>query len=289
MSRRVVRILALVISVPLLAAWYWPTTNDAEVAKGQRAFRAGEFDRAAQAFRKAMRKQGDGDRLQYDLGTALLQSAMASTDDEQRDGLLDHSIAALRRATDSKDRGVRERALYNLGNALALRLRYDEALASYRQVLLDNAEHEDARYNLELVLMVKRQDLAAQRPSASGSGQEGEGRGPGQSGASGEGESPANPGDTASGQGAEDNTDHGSSQETGAGQGAALDHEPATSLQAQTDYAGIGSREVRSMDNLTIVQKLEALERRSGELRRRNLLRKSRSRLRDPNKPGAWQ
>jgi tetratricopeptide (TPR) repeat protein len=290
---RLLVLLVLILCVPLLAAWYWPMTNDAQVAEGQRAFRAGDFDRAAQAFRKALLEQGDSDRVQYDLGTALLRSAMGSTDDEQRNVLLDHSIAALRRATDSKETRVRERALYNLGNAFALRLRYEEALASYRKVLLDNADHEDARFNLELVLMVKRQEVPEQRPAASGSNQQGEGegkgQGPAQEGASGDGQSPANPGDTGRGQGQEASAASGSAQQAGAGQEAAREKELATSLEAQADYAGIDSQAARSMDNLTLVQKLEALERRSGELRRSNLLRKSRERLRDPNKKGSWQ
>src|SRR5690554_4936274 len=116
MSRRApLRILAVMACMPLLAAWYWPMTNAAEVPKGQRAFRAGDFEGAAEAFRSAVRKEGDGDRLQYDLGTALLAAAMASPEEEERHALLDHSIAALRRATDSKESQVRERALYNLG------------------------------------------------------------------------------------------------------------------------------------------------------------------------------
>ena len=184
---------------------------------------------------------------------------------------------------------MRERARYNLGNALVLRLRYDEALASYRSVLLDNAEHDAARYNLELVLKVKRQDVASPQPSAGSSAGDGAEQGPAQPGASGEGTSTANADDTGSGQGAEGRADTGRASGAGAGQEADADREPATSLKAQTEYAGIDSPRARSMDNLTLVQKLEALERRSGELRRGNLLRKSRDRLRDPNKQGPAQ
>lgn len=279
--------LVTVLCLPLLAAWSWPTSNDAEVATGQKAYRAGNFDLAASAFRKAMRGEGDSDRVQYNLGTALLRAAMKSADTDERNTLLDRSIAALRSATDTGKSEVRELALYNLGNALVLRKRYDEAITSYKSVLRSNLDNEDARYNLELALKAKH----------ARSDQEGAGRGTGAEGeadtatATGKGKSPQDGAGTGeAGNATQDAQDtHGGETAEGRAQASAAEGQgdgkraAEPSVQAQTSYPNESAQHDRSMDTLTLIQKLEALERRSGELRRRGLLRKSRARLRNPS------
>lgn len=46
---------------------------------------------------------------------------------------------------------------YNLGNAMARQQKFDEAIAAYEKVLQENPEHEDAKFNLELVKQLKEQ------------------------------------------------------------------------------------------------------------------------------------
>lgn len=51
---------------------------------------------------------------------------------------------------------------YNLGNALARQQKFDEAIASYEKVLQQDPNHEDARFNLELVKRLKEQQQQQQ-------------------------------------------------------------------------------------------------------------------------------
>ena len=64
------------------------------------------------------------------------------------------SLVALEDLTDIE-------STYNRGNALAQLGRYDEAIAAYEDVLEGDAEHRDARYNLDQVKKQQQQDQSA--------------------------------------------------------------------------------------------------------------------------------
>lgn len=114
-------VLAVLPSHPALAlSWsdlWWRADQ-----QGDRALRAGDPDRAARLFR-------DGS-----------WSATAN----YRAGDYEGALAALSGAG-----GVETD--YNRGNALARLGRFDEALAYYERVLAAHPDHEDARFNLELL------------------------------------------------------------------------------------------------------------------------------------------
>ena len=55
------------------------------------------------------------------------------------------------------------RSRYNLGNALAMQGKLDAAIEAYEAVLEVEPDHEDARYNLELVKSLKEQQEAEQQ------------------------------------------------------------------------------------------------------------------------------
>lgn len=55
---------------------------------------------------------------------------------------------------------------YNLGNALARQQKFDDAIAAYENVLKQNPEHEDARFNLDLVKQLKEQQQQQQNQNS---------------------------------------------------------------------------------------------------------------------------
>lgn len=75
------------------------------------------------------------------------------------------SLVALEDLTDIE-------STYNRGNALAQLGRYDEAIAAYEEVLEGDAEHRDARYNLEQVKKQQQQDQSENQQSEQGQGEE---------------------------------------------------------------------------------------------------------------------
>ena len=87
-------------------------------------FKSGHFPEAAAAYQREIQEHADSPRLEYNLGTALLQA-----------GQLDDAVAALERAaTTAATPDLRYSALYNLGLAY-LQLRPQEVAAKWNYEL----------------------------------------------------------------------------------------------------------------------------------------------------------
>ena len=307
------RLLALALCAPLLGASYWPMTNDSDVASGQEAFGRGDYAAAVTFFRKALGGKGDRARLHFDLGTALVHVAAQLSDAPDRERQLDLAIVSLRRAMATSQADLHVHVNYNLGCALLLRGRYDQAIAAYRQVLRANSDHDDARHNLELTLMAERASKAGNsavadalrklgaEPAQGNNAGEATGQGTGAGAAASETSGAASSETSSATSGAASAT---SGATSGAASGAAAGEAeagPAASPN-QSGHAGArvetgrqGAGDVMKADlgpqsrpgsdqGISLQQKLDALERRSGELRRANMLRKTEARLREPDK-----
>lgn len=129
------------------------------LAEGDRAFRRGDYTRAAQAYQRALADGDSSATVRYNLGTALLRLG-------RHDAARPHLEAAAR------PRGRADlslRAEYNAGNAdlapvAAGRVpqpqrseRLQRAIAHYRRALLLNPGDADAKWNLELAQRLLRQ------------------------------------------------------------------------------------------------------------------------------------
>lgn len=122
------------------------------VEKGNRLFRAGKYAEAVEEYRAALRDGDDSPVLRYNLGTALLEL-----------GRYDEAEEHLQAALEAVDPGVRERVHYNLGQRFLEDARsrndpraaaglYDGAVEAYRQALRLRPDDEDAKWNYELAL-----------------------------------------------------------------------------------------------------------------------------------------
>jgi hypothetical protein len=174
--------IAVLCMVPLLGAWEWLTKPDPDVSRGNDSFVAGEFRAALESYERA-KARGTAAELEFDIGTALYKLAESASDDIKKD-LLERAESAFRRAADTSSGDLKSAAYYNLGNAEFLRERWPEAIDAYRKALRANQENDDARYNLELALRKLQRDK--EPPPSSGQGQPQQGGGQGQQGQQGD-------------------------------------------------------------------------------------------------------
>lgn len=125
----------------------------AQEPAGNRAYRGGDYAKAAQRYRRALADGEDTPRLRHNLGTALLWL-------EENEAARDH----LTRALEARSPGLRALAFYHLGNAHAVTSegRTTErdlvtAIDAYKRALLLDPQFDDARWNLELATQRLRQ------------------------------------------------------------------------------------------------------------------------------------
>ena len=117
-----------------------------QVEKGNELYRAGKYDEAHQHYLDALRHAPDLGAIRFNDGDALYKSK-----DFQR------ALDAYRAAVESGDKALQARAWYNMGNALYQQQQLDGAADAYKQALRLDPNDTDAKYNLERVLRVKKQ------------------------------------------------------------------------------------------------------------------------------------
>lgn len=129
-------------------------TASASPQSAERAYHAGQFDRAEAEYSKAQKAAPDDTRLSFDLGDAAY-----------RKGDFDAAAKAFETTLRSDDLKLQSEAYYNLGNARyrigehalagndidATRREWKQAVSRYEGALALDSKDQDARDNLELV------------------------------------------------------------------------------------------------------------------------------------------
>jgi len=125
--------LAMTGGVPRKAAQLNQDANKAFVQK--------DYDTADRLYDEAQVKAPNASELSYNRGNVLYKQ-----------GKFGDAAANLRRAADSSDRVLRQKSLYNLGNALHDLGELEMAAKSYREALKLNPADRDAKINYEKTL-----------------------------------------------------------------------------------------------------------------------------------------
>ncbi len=125
-------------------------------AKGIEHYKGEEYDRALAEFMAALEADPDRDELRYDLGAARYK-------------LQDFPGAAqaFNQAAARQNPRLAADAWYNLGNSLFKTGGFDEAVKAYKNALYLQHDHQDAKHNLELALMMRQMQPQQQQSSSS--------------------------------------------------------------------------------------------------------------------------
>jgi tetratricopeptide (TPR) repeat protein len=120
-------------------------------------YAAKKYDEATQVYGDAASRAPDAAAIYYNQGNALF-----------RQGKLEDAAKLLQRGAESGDAAIRQRSLYNLGNALYGTKKLPEAVAAYRQALVLDPRDRDAKINFEKALRELQQQQQQQQQSQQG-------------------------------------------------------------------------------------------------------------------------
>jgi tetratricopeptide (TPR) repeat protein len=134
----------------------WPAASIAQdvdkslLNKGLQAYANADYEQSAEAFAAALNRAPQHPLLNFNYGAALYKK-----------GDIDGAQKAFEAALAADDPTLKRDAYYNLGNALFLSEKYQEAIEAYKAALKLSPEDRESKYNLELAqrkLKAKQQE-----------------------------------------------------------------------------------------------------------------------------------
>lgn len=117
------------------------------IGKGNEAYRSGQFDKAIEAYKKALEHEPDNGTAAFNLGNALFKNKNYEKAAET------YETAAAR----TNNTKLRSQLLYNRGVVLTTLKARDESITAYEQALRLNASDTLARENLQRALNERKQ------------------------------------------------------------------------------------------------------------------------------------
>ncbi len=135
-----------VLAILLLPATATAQDN-AQIKKGNDAYKQQAYDKAAEAYKKVTDKKPGNTIAQYNLGNALYKGKQT----EAAIAAYDKALSAAKTPAD------KAQVLYNKGVVLHNNKQLPECIAAYKQALKLNPADEDARLNLQKALQQQKQ------------------------------------------------------------------------------------------------------------------------------------
>jgi len=139
--------------VAVMASAVGARAQDADIRRGNAAYRKGDYNAAAEAYRQALSADSTDVRARFNRGAALYQQKKW---EEARKAL---SAAAAAPANPA----ARAAASYNIGNAWASEEQWQQAVDAYRDALRRQPGDAAAQYNLSYALAKLKQQQDQQK------------------------------------------------------------------------------------------------------------------------------
>lgn len=136
----------VIFTILLLAVTLLAVAQDGEVMKGNRYYKEGNYEKAEEAYQKALSKK-ENLIARYNLGNTLYKKESIDDAVKSFDGVI----------TATDDPELKTKALYNKGVLLHKGNRLTEAIDAYKQALRLSPGDEEVRKNLQLALQQKKQ------------------------------------------------------------------------------------------------------------------------------------
>ncbi len=138
------RIILLILFAVMAAVSF---AQNGEVVKGNKYFKDGNYDKAEDAYKKALAKKPNNTTATYNLGNTLYKKE--KTEDAIKS--FDETAA------NTNEAELKSKALYNKGVLYHKKNQLPEAIEAYKQALRLTPNDTEVRKNLQLALMTQKQ------------------------------------------------------------------------------------------------------------------------------------
>ncbi len=116
------------------------------VNKANKLYRKEKYEEAYEIYKDASILYPDKEKIKFNLADcAYMLKRYREAGDE------------FARLTTSKNKEIKQKSFYNLGNVFMEARQYEQAISSYKQALLLNPKDKRAKRNLEIAKMMKQQ------------------------------------------------------------------------------------------------------------------------------------
>ena len=132
-------LMAIILLIPFIS---FGQNDNTLINQGNEAYKKGDYNIAAENYKKVTEKDAENIKAQYNLGNALYKK-----------GSLDEALMAYDASIRlSKVKNDQSAAWYNKGVALQNNKKLPDCIEAYKKALRLNPEDEDARFNLQKAL-----------------------------------------------------------------------------------------------------------------------------------------
>jgi tetratricopeptide (TPR) repeat protein len=152
-NRKYAPFLLFPIALMLASSLLHAQPADALIRKGNRYYKARDYDRSKASYEKALKKSPRNTNANFNLGNAEFRK----NDFEHSAGAYDEVLHA---KTDNK---TRESAFYNKGVAMIKQKNLDESIHAWENALKINPDDQEARDNLVKALLEKKKQQQKQQ------------------------------------------------------------------------------------------------------------------------------
>ncbi len=120
--------------------------------KGNSKYKEGNYQQAEVEYRKALEKDPDSYKAEYNMGNALYKQ-------KQYDAAIGRYAELAEKET---DKNKKSQYYYNLGNAYFENQKYKESIEAYKMALRNNPSDADAKHNLQFALRMLQEQQQQQ-------------------------------------------------------------------------------------------------------------------------------
>lgn len=125
-----------------MAAGLFAQTSNRLVMQGNDAYRKGDFNKAVEAYKNALREDPSNNAARFNLANALQRQKEIKESQKLYDEVIEQK----------ENVALKVKALYNKGLLLAKDKNYEEAARAFMMALTLDPDDNDTRENLQLVL-----------------------------------------------------------------------------------------------------------------------------------------